>query len=318
MQPPFKVLFFLFAVFFTPIAFGQYTETINSNRPGESQGAFAVGVDVIQLEAGVGFGKDEHELLNTESTLYSFDYALRYGLLWEQLEVSLIGSYLYTDEIYLNGIDEEYTYGNFDRNTIGAKYLVYDPYKTPERINIRSWKANRRFKWKTLIPAVSVYAGANIMLGDNPYMFQNESSFSPKLSLITQNNWGRWVFVMNFIVDKITEDFPTYAGIFTMTHSLNPNLAVFGEYQVIKSDFYSDNIVRTGAAYLFSDNFQVDVSALFNYKDTPVRWKLAAGISYRLDLHTEDVILEDKEAKRKREKEQKRMERILDLEEPEM
>ena len=30
----------------------QYTETINSNRPGSSLGSFAVGKDVLQLETG--------------------------------------------------------------------------------------------------------------------------------------------------------------------------------------------------------------------------------------------------------------------------
>ena len=37
----------------------QYTNLINSNRPGFSQGAFAVGVNVIQLETGLSMIKEE-------------------------------------------------------------------------------------------------------------------------------------------------------------------------------------------------------------------------------------------------------------------
>ena len=288
----------LFALLFagTFSGWAQYTETINSNRPGESQGAFAVGTGVIQIESGITMGKDKHELLMTESNLYGLDYAFRYGFFKEELEISLMGSFLYDKtKMTIGATEEDFVRSNFDSNTLGAKYLVYDPYKKGEDpINIRSWKANRRFKWKTLIPAVSVYAGANFYFGDNAFMQEDEGMISPRVAVITQNNWGRWVFVMNIIGDKITEEFPTYAGIFTMTHSVNPNFSVFGEYQVIKSDIYSDNIARGGAAYLFSDNFQVDASVLFNFKDTPSRWQIGAGVSYRIDLHSEDVIREDK------------------------
>ena len=38
----------------------QYTETINSNRPGLSQGAFSVGKDVLQFEALCLYLQKEH------------------------------------------------------------------------------------------------------------------------------------------------------------------------------------------------------------------------------------------------------------------
>ena len=39
--------------FFNTKVFSQYTDIINSNRPGTSQSAFSVGSNVIQLETGV-------------------------------------------------------------------------------------------------------------------------------------------------------------------------------------------------------------------------------------------------------------------------
>jgi hypothetical protein len=49
------------------------------------------------------------------------------------------------------------------QTVLGAKYLIYDPFKNQEQINIYSWKANHSFNWHQLIPAVSVFAGAIYM-----------------------------------------------------------------------------------------------------------------------------------------------------------
>ncbi|MGO2358616.1 transporter [Mesonia sp.] len=293
----------------------QYTETINSNRPGGSQGAFAVGNQVLQLETGPQFGNNTHDLLGTDTDLLGLDYELRFGFFMEQLEFNLKGTFLSTTQhIDVGGVEQEYKYSNFQSNTLGLKYLIYDPYKkrSLEKPSIYSWKANNTFtfKWRDLIPAVSVYAGANILFGDNPYLAPNESNISPQAALITQNNWGHFVFVMNFIADKVTGDDPTYSGIFTMTHSINGRVSVFGEYQAIKSDLYADDIARAGGAYLITKDLQVDVSGLLNFKNTPSRWQVALGVSYRLDMHAEDeIIMSTDKTKDKKEKKKKKDEK---------
>ena len=45
-------LLLLFCLIFSKEAFSQYTEVINSNRPGVSRSAFSVGTDVVQFEVG--------------------------------------------------------------------------------------------------------------------------------------------------------------------------------------------------------------------------------------------------------------------------
>jgi hypothetical protein len=275
----------------------QYTESINSNRPGSSQGAFSVGTGVIQLEAGGYYGKESHSLLRTNTDILGGDYSLRYGLFYEALEISLIGSFEEnTKFIKIGANEEEYNTRDFKTNTLGVKYLIFDPSRTikPEAPNLYSWKANQQFKWKTLIPAVSIYAGANFSQANNPYLFEGEKAITPKIAIITQNNWrGSYVLVMNLILDKLTEEFPTYTGIVTLTHAFTPAFAGFLEYQGIMSDIYSDGIVRTGMAYLLTDDLQFDISGLLNFKNTPDRWQVAAGVSYRLDLHKKDEYLDD-------------------------
>ncbi len=286
---------FLFLVLISAYTYGQYTETINSNRPGASFGAYSVGTNVIQAEAAIGFSNDTHDLLNTEKDLFFTDYALRYGLLMEELELILEGRFLSTTETIPFGSNSfETTYSNFESNAFGVKYLFFDPNKKKQQEgpNVYSYHANRKFQWKDLIPAVSVYAGANFLFGDNPYMFMNEPTVSPRVAISAQSNLDRTVLVVNIIGDKFTTDFPSYSGIFTITHALNKRFSVFGEYQTIISDIYADDLFRAGGAYLFSKDLQLDAFGLVNFKDTPSRWLFGMGLSYRFDMFHRDTMLD--------------------------
>lgn len=285
----------------------QYTETINSNRPGTSQGAFAVGNDVLQLETGFGLGWDKHKLSETESDLFIVDYSLRYGLFFEQLELNFSGSFVSENGIITQTtIPYEYKQSNFRSNTLGVKYLVYDPYRKRdvEKPNLYSWHANNSFRWRELIPAVSVFVGVNIDNRDNPYIPSNnpgnpyipptESSFSPKAIISTQNNLeGGWVFVTNFIADRIGQEFPSYSYILTLTHAFTPRISAFVENQGIKSDFYADQILRFGGAFLVNKDFQVDALSAVNFKDTPSKFFVGIGASYRFDMHSKDLYIEE-------------------------
>lgn len=292
-----KFLSFFIFIIGGSIAQAQYTETINSNRPGASQGAFSVGTGVLQLEAGGYFGNDNHVLRKTDTDIYGADYSLRFGLFFEALEVSLMGAFqAESTNILIGGNDVEFNRSNFRSNTLGVKYMVFDPVRdmAPDKPNLYSWKANQGFKWRTLVPAVAVYAGANFSFGDNPYLYEGESPFTPKFALITQNNWpGGWVLVTNVILDKISEPNPTYAGIVTLTHAFTPKFAGFLEYQGIISNIYADDLGRTGLAYLLTDDLQMDISGLLNFKNTPSRWQVALGLSYRLDMHKSDEYIID-------------------------
>ena len=276
----------------------QYTETVNTNNPGLSQGAFAVGKGVAQVEGNLFYRTEEHHLQRYERDYTGLSMQLRYGAFMERLEFSYIGTFAsvkQSDNRGFGNVDSKFS--NFSRSTIGAKYLVFDPLKFwgEKKVNLLSWKANRRLNWKDLVPAVSIYAGANIDLSEtNSLTPPNDPSFSPRFELITQNNWGQWVFVTNFIVDRISTDYPSYEWILTMTHSINRKWAVFGEYQGFKSDFYSDDLGRGGIAYLISKDWQVDASATINFKDTPSVFQANVGMSYRFDFHKDDEAISQK------------------------
>ena len=312
-----NISLFIFVISLHITAFSQYTETINSNRPGESQGAFSVGTGVIQLETGLDFGNDSHRLLETDTDIIGVNAALRYGLLVEQLEINANIRYQNNQTTFTTGNVPEQSLSGINNLQLGAKYLIYDPYKyETEEVNLLSYHANHKFKWRTLIPAISAYAGAVFDLSNpirqNAAAISNitlEDEISPNLALITQNNWGPWVWVNNFIADRVGTDFPSYNWITTMTHTFGPQISGFLEFQSINGDLYSDSIGRIGAAYLIGDDFQLDISGLANFKDTPSRWNIGLGVSYRLDRHTKDeqlnIIDDGKGGKRKKKKGEK-------------
>ena len=286
---------------FSTNAFSQYTEVINSNRPGVSRSAFSVGTNVIQLEVGPFSVKEEHTPLKYEVSGFGIDFTARYGLLLSQLEINIEGTYqndTFTDNRSTISIENKRS--NFKTLAIGAKYLVYDPYKNAEedKPNLYSWKANHRFKWKSLIPAVAVYIGANFDTKNNPYTAPEIEGISPKVMIATQNNFaGGWVFVMNLIKDRIGTDQSDFQYILTLTHSFNPKWVVFGEAHGISSDFYADNLFRFGGAYLLSKDFQLDTAVTFNTKDTPSVFSVNLGASYRFDFHRDKEIDNNSDAK---------------------
>lgn len=282
----------------TSTQYAQYTDVINSNRPGESMSAFSVGKTVFQAEAGIYAVRENHSLLNYEAKGFGTDLSLRYGAFFEQFEMIL--DLQYQKDCYETAIFSENRSG-LRQTTIGAKYLVFDPFKNAEekKPNLYSWKANHsnKFNFKDLIPAVSVYAGLNIQIGNNPYTFEGDKKISPKIMLITQNHIGtRWVFVTNIIADKFMTDYPSLGFVATLTRGLNARWSGFLEMQGYKSDFYADNILRIGAAYLVRENIQIDASISKNVKYTPELIFGAIGISWRFDQNYENVLLRDTHA----------------------
>lgn len=296
-------------------SFAQYTDQINSNRPGETMSAFAVGKSVIQLETGAYGISQKHHLLNYVTNGYGIDATIRYGMFKEKLE--FLADVQYQSQLYeerLITMDQK----ALKQTILGAKYLLFDPFKNQEKkVNVYSWKVDKSFKWKQLIPAVSVFAGANITSANNPYHFSTKAGISPKVILITQNHFGdgSWVLVTNTIADYIGTEFPSYGYAVTLTKGLNKNWSGFIENQGYKSDFYSDLIVRSGAAYLVTEDLQLDVSASASLKNTPSIFYGGIGFSYRYDGNYQEIrtpIEEDPVSVKKEKKEKiKKKKRFL-------
>tara|TARA_B100000900_G_scaffold277329_1_gene237155 strand:- start:2670 stop:3752 length:1083 start_codon:yes stop_codon:yes gene_type:complete len=316
-------IFITFSLLVFPVS-AQYTEVINSNRPGSSQGAFAVGKNVLQFEVGAAFSDLSHKNLDF-SYLKELElrYNIRYGFFKEKLELVINGSYN-QNRIVNNlengtGIEEKVNFLN--KQNLGFKYLIFDPYKNQKwhGTNLYSWKKNNKIRWIDLIPALSVYVGANYV-PDDGYFYDDpftsikkgtsyeldDKTISFRGSIITQHHFiGRWVLVNNFIYDRISTQNVTLNTITTLTHNFtNPRWSSMIEYELIKNDKYSDTFIKAGLAHLYNKNYQFDISIGSNFKDTPNKLYGSLGLSTRLDWHR-DIPPVDKELKKKQKQEKK-------------
>lgn len=277
----------------------QYTDVINSNRPGLSVSAYAVGKNVVQAEFGLFYEQRDHSLLNTQSDLWGTDISLRYGLLFERLELKYEASFTDQD-ILFNNFNIEAKRRDFSRNRVGLKFLVYDPYKNPERNkpNLYSWRANNKFQLKNLLPAISLYGGANFVLGDNPF-YVGEPTISPRGMLATQSRLTpRFVLITNVAYDRIGTIDPELSYVISLSHAFrNPKWSFFLEHQGIDSDRYSDLLLRGGIAHLLNENLQMDMHMGASLKNTPARLFVNVGGSYRFDFHKDKMVpIEDQSA----------------------
>jgi hypothetical protein len=316
-----KKIFLLLLLAIPGIQQAQHTDQINSNRPGESMSAYAVGKNVIQGELGVYGIQQNHSLLNYDSNGFGLDLSIRFGAFFEQLE--LVADLQYQNQVYTSNFSS-LNKANLKKTVLGAKYLIYDPFKNyKEKVNLYSWKANHGFKWRQFVPAFSVFAGANITTDNNPFAYANKNPFtsnypgsiSPKVMLITQNHFGdgSWVFVTNIIGDYVTTDYRSYGYVLTLTKGFSDKWSGFVENQGYKSDLYSDAIVRGGAAFLVSPNMQVDASVSSSLKDSPSILYGGIGISWRYDANHKDVLVRVDKNNKKTKKEEKTIDEVKEV-----
>lgn len=283
-----RVFLLVLAIFTIQIASSQYTEIINSKRPGFSDSPYSVGTNIYQFETGFFYNNSDNPLYTSPSNTYGGELLFRYGKFSEKLEFDLNLAYQ-IDELshhpngHINGISDL---------TIGAKYLLRQQEFTDKSKEIRSYKRRMAFDWKRLIPSIGVYAGVHTKFVSKDY---KEDDISYKLALLLQNDFtDRLVVLTNLIADKYTTDDEFYKYIVTMTYAINEQWSFFienqGRYQEKFAPKYQ---FGTGLAYLINENLQIDASARTNFFDDYSYYYFSTGVAWRLDRHYDTFIMKD-------------------------
>ena len=293
MQRLLSIFLLIFCIHFSH---AQYTELVNSRRPGFSDSPFSVGTDVLQFESGLFYRSIDDR--GTSVTSYGTDLMVRYSKFIEKLEVNIYTAFQKDDVDFADAFImadptlEDVSRFGIGRLTIGAKYLVYSPKYQDKSKEIRSWKRKTAYDWKRLIPAVAVYAGVNLPVtksyigGNFPAYVTDE--FSPRLAIYTQNNFtNKFVFLMNFVMDRVGSDNFENSYILTGTYSVTDKWSIFGEHQgIFKGDgIPNDFQFGGGVAYLFNKNTQFDIAARTISDRDGSTLLLNAGLTWRLDRH---------------------------------
>lgn len=283
-----KRVFLLFIVFNSmQMLHAQYTEIINSKRPGFSESPYSVGTNVYQFETGFFYRNSTRETAFSKPNTIGGELFFRYGKFYEKLEFNAKVAYQ-RDEVY-NILGSNYNISGISQLTIGAKYLIYQQEYTDKSKEIRSWKKRMAFDKKRLIPSVGAFVGVNTNFLSNDF---KENELSIKAAVLLQNDFSnRLVLITNLIADKILSDSNEYSYIATMTYALSYKWSYFIENQGIFNKKATPKFhFGTGAAYLFSNNLQLDASIRTNFFEDYSFLYSSIGVAWRLDRHSDEII----------------------------
>ena len=284
-----SLIFWLLLVFCG--SYAQYTEVINSNRPGFSESPYSVGSGVYQFESSWFLRKLRIDPVFSRPQSNGIDFLFRTSFLNERFELNTNLIYQRDQIAFKNIFTSSYFTSGLSRFTIAGKYLLYEQEYKDRSKEIRSWKKRHRFDWNRVIPSVAVYAGLNTdFVGD----IHKVGSISPKLGVLLQNDFSRkFILVTNIFYDKLNTDLPEFSYIFTATYSFNDRWSTFAENQTTFTKLRVRSNLGSGLAFLYNKNLQFNSSLRFILDGKTPGFFTSIGISYRIDKHRDKLIKTD-------------------------
>ena len=278
----------LYVILITNTAHSQFTEVINSNRPGFSESPYSVGSGVYQLETS--FFYTESKMYPTFSVPKSLgtDFLFRTSFLKDQLEFNINLSIQKDQVSFQNIFNSIYNTTGIEKFTIAAKYLVYEPKYDDKSKEIRSWVKRNSFDWKRFIPSVAPYVGMNTDMLNDIY---RRGGISPKVGVLLQQEISNdFNIITNVYYDYIGTENPELSYIITATYNFGDRWSTFFENQTRFDRFQHQNSVGSGIAYLFNRNLQINNSLRLLTNVNSYGFYGSFGISYRFNRHVDKVI----------------------------
>ena len=298
-------LFFLL-LWITPTK-AQYTEIVNSKRPGFSDSPYGVGTKVMQFETGIFYNETDNLAQWARPHSYGAEFLFRWGLFSEKMELNVYGTYQedvvkamkninlfeLTPNEFGNHLpyDEGTTINGFSNAFVGVKYLFFEQQFEDKRKEVRSWKKRTAFDKKRLIPSVGVLVGVHTDLVSPDY--KDDLSF--KGAVLLQNDFtNRFVMITNLIADRIGSEEEFYSYLITATYSMNMQWSFFFEHQG-KFPKIRDKEFQLGGglAYLWSQDLQFDISARTNIFADYSHLYFNTGFTWRWDRHIDTYTIKN-------------------------
>ncbi|GAB7257309.1 hypothetical protein OBPA_17740 [Polaribacter sp. OB-PA-B3] len=277
-------------VFFSCIAsiFAQYTDVINSNKPGFSESPYSVGTGVYQFESNIFYRNTSIEPTFSRPESLGLDFMFRTSFLFEKLELNTQLTYQRDKVAFKNIFTSSYDVSGFSRITVGAKYLVYQQEYEDKSKEVRSWKRRHAFDTKRLIPSVAVYLGMNT---DFVNEIHKTGSITPKVGILLQHNLTQdFNVITNVFYDNIGSDFSEFSYIITATQNFSDQWSAFIENQTIFQEYQNNTNLGLGLAYLYSRNLQFNTSARLLFEGQSKGYYASLGVSYRINRHRDSFI----------------------------
>ncbi|WP_405565603.1 transporter [Polaribacter sp. Asnod6-C07] len=281
-NPKLKTFLFFFLLCFSSI-YSQYTEVINSNKPGFSESPYSVGTGVYQFESNMFFRNTSIEPTFSRPQSLGFDMLFRTSFFLEKLEINAQASYQKDKITFKNIFTSHYYTTGLSKFTVGAKYLIFQQEYEDKSKEVRSWKKRFAFDKKRLIPSVAIYAGLNTNFVSE---FYEKESMSPKVGVLLQNNLSsKFNVITNIYYDEIGTDFAEFSYIITGTYNFSDRWSSFLENQTVFKEYQNNTNLGFGLAYLFSKDLQINSSVRLLSEGQSTGFYGGFGVSYRINKH---------------------------------
>ncbi|WKD86221.1 hypothetical protein KCTC32516_01582 [Polaribacter huanghezhanensis] len=277
-----KILFFFF-ICSSYLLNAQYTNVINSNRPGFSESPYSVGTGIYQLETGLFYNSSKIVRTFTIPNSFGYNMVFRTSFFDEKLEFNTNFTLQKDKVAFKNVFTSSYNTTGISELSFGAKYLVFHQKYEDKSKEVRSWKRRHAFDWKRAIPSVAIYVGINTNLVNDIYKLEG---LTPKFGILLQNNLSEKLnIITNIYYDYIGSLYSEFSYIITGTYAFNDDWSTFLEHQGRYNTYQTNTNFGTGIAYLSGRHFQVDASTRLNFNGKTTEFYAGLGFSFRLDRH---------------------------------
>ena len=279
-----RLHFFVISFFIGSVTvFAQYTDVINSNKPGFSESPYSVGKGVYQFESNVFLRNTAITSTFSKPQSLGIDLLFRTSFFLDKLELNAQLTYQKDKVAFKNIFTSQYFTSGLSNMTIGAKYLVYQQAYKDKSKEIRSWKRKNAFDLARLIPSVAVYLGMNTDFVND---IHKTGSITPKMGLLLQQNLTQdFNVITNFYYNNIGSNFAQYSYIITLTQSFSNRWSAFFENQMVFQKDQDNLDLGAGLAYLYSRNLQFNTSARLLFEGKTQGYYAGLGVSYRINKH---------------------------------
>lgn len=279
------LLFLIFFLACSNISLAQYTDVINSNKPGFSESPYSVGVGIYQFESNLFLRNTRIEPIFSRPQSLGANLLFRTSFLFERLELNAQATYQQDKVAFKNIFTSHYFASDFSNISAGAKYLIYQKTYDDKSKEIRSWKKRYAFDKSRLIPSIALYLGVNAKFLNERGISEN---FTPKIGLLLQHNLTKnFNIITNVFYDNIGSDFSERSIIITATQNFSNRWSAFLEQQSIFQKSQSKLNIGIGFAYLYSRNLQFNTSGRFLLEGKTEGFYAGLGVSYRINQHRE-------------------------------
>lgn len=247
-----QLLFFLFLLSFFS-AKGQFSETIQSGRPGQAIGPFTVGKNVFQLQTGVTYNQLQPSQSN-QSKVWLHNTVLRFGV-FERFEINGLFNWQTEKQTSSTGSDRQ---SGISNTQIGGRFHL--------------------LQGQGAIPAIGIQGRLLLKAQSKAYQRQK---LGANVVLVTTNQVTSWLSLnSNWSIEWSGNgddplDLYILNASFSITEKLGGFIEVYGELTSFTTNYDG------GFAYLLSNNTQLDFSAGWQGQNSLENWFLDFGLSWR-------------------------------------